>query len=82
MPPPASDLLYDPSANGTHPVHQIDPAAIPQDGLCLERRAMLARATDASPVLWTQRRRRPLLTPPGLRLRFDTLEPTPATPAG
>lgn len=80
MPPPESDLLYDPSANGTHPVHQIEPAAIPQDGLRLERRAMLARATDAGPVFWTQRRRQPLLTPPGLRLRFDTLEPAPPIP--
>jgi hypothetical protein len=80
MPPPESDLLYDPATNGTHPVHQIEPAAIPQDGLRLERRAMLARATDASPVLWTQRRRQPLLSPPGLRLRFDTLEPI--APAG
>jgi hypothetical protein len=61
-------------------VHQIEPAAISQDGLRLERRAMLARATDASPVLWTQRRRQPLLTPPGLRLRFDALEPTPPIP--
>jgi hypothetical protein len=81
MPPPESDLLYDPAAGGSHPVHQIEPAAIPQDGLRLERRAMLARATGGSPVLWTQRRRQPLLTPPGLRLRFDTLEPITDTPA-
>jgi hypothetical protein len=40
---------------------------------------MLARATDGSPVLWTQRRRAPLLTPPGQRLRFDVLEPVPPT---
>jgi small neutral amino acid transporter SnatA (MarC family) len=45
IPPPESDLLYDPAAGGTHPVHQIEPAAIPQDGLRLERRAMLARAS-------------------------------------
>jgi hypothetical protein len=77
QPPPESDLLDDPASGGVHPVHQIEPAAIPQDGLRLQRRAMLARATDGQPVLWTQRRRQPLLTPPGLRLRFDTLEPTP-----
>jgi hypothetical protein len=77
MPPPESDLLVDPASNGMHPVHQIEPAALPQDGLRLERRAMLARATDGTPVLWTQRRRQPLLTPPALRLRFDTLEPVP-----
>jgi hypothetical protein len=80
LPPPESDLLYDPASGGVHPVHQIEPAAIPQDGLRLERRAMLARATDGSPVLWTRRRRQPLLTPPGLRLRFDTLAEVP--PAG
>lgn len=79
LPPPVSDLLHDPGSGGVHPVHQIEPAAIPQDGLRLERRAMLARGTDGQPVLWTQRRRQPLLTPPGLRLRFDTLEQVPPT---
>ena len=73
----SSDSLIDPASGGVHPVHQLEPAAIPQDGLRLERRAMLARATDGAPVLWTQRRRQPLLTPPALRLRFDTLEPVP-----
>lgn len=77
MPPPESDLLTDPTAGGVHPVHQIEPAALPQEGLRLERRAMLTRATDGAPVLWTQRRRHPLFTPPALRLRFDTLEPAP-----
>jgi hypothetical protein len=41
---------------------------------------MLGRRTDGNPVLWTQRRRRPLLTPPGLRLRFDTLQPVVGAP--
>ena len=77
LPPPDTDLLVDPASGGVHPVHRIEPSAIPQDGLRVERRAVLARATDASPVLWTQRRRQPLLTPPGLRLRFDGLEPLP-----
>lgn len=77
LPPPESDLLNDPASGGVHPVHQIEPAALSQDGLRLERRAMLARATDGAPVLWTQRRRQPLLTPPALRLRFDALEPLP-----
>ncbi|WP_431676398.1 hypothetical protein [Kitasatospora sp. KL5] len=74
MPEPASDLLV---VAPTHPVHQVEPAAIPVDGLRLERRAMLARATDGSPVLWTQRRRAPLLTPPAFRLHFDALTPHP-----
>jgi hypothetical protein len=38
---------------------------------------MLARATDGAPVLWMQRRRQPLLSPPVLTLRFDAAEPVP-----
>ena len=79
QPAASSDLLVDPASGGTHPVHQIEPAAIPVDGVRLERRAMLARRTDGTAVLWTQRRRQPLLSPPGLRLRFDVLEPVPPT---
>ena len=81
LPPPSSDLLIDPawatSSDETRPVHQIEPAAIPPDGVQLTRRAFLTRSTDASPVLWTQRRRLPLLAAPALRLRFDFLEPVP-----
>ena len=36
---------------------------------------MLARATTGEPVLWTQRRRLPVLAPPALALRFDELRP-------
>jgi hypothetical protein len=79
QPAASSDLLVDPASGGAHPVHQIEPAAIPVDGVRLERRAMLARRTDGTAVLWTQRRRQPLLSPPGLRLRFDVLEPVPPT---
>lgn len=77
MPEAISDLLIDPTSGGTHPVHQIEPAAIPQDGVRVERRPVLARDTTGAPVLWTQRRRQPLLAPPAIRLRFDTLEPVP-----
>ena len=77
LPPPVSDLLYDPRRGPGDPVHQIDPAAIPSDGVRVERRAMLARATSGEPVLWTQRRRQPLLTPPTFALRFDVLDPDP-----
>jgi hypothetical protein len=77
LPPPESDLLLDPAAGAGEPVHQLEAAAVPQDGVRVERRAILARSTDAMPVLWTQRRRQPLLSPPALRLRFDTLEPVP-----
>jgi hypothetical protein len=34
---------------------------------------MLARGTDGRPLLWSQRRRLPLLAPPALRLEFDRL---------
>jgi hypothetical protein len=75
LPPPVSDLLVDPVSGGQHPVHQLEPAAIPQDGVRVEQRAMLARTTSGDPLLWTQRRRVPMLTPPALALRFDVLEP-------
>jgi hypothetical protein len=73
LPPPESDLLVDPQGGNGKPVHQLEPAAIPADGLRVERRAMLARATTGEPVLWTQRRRQPLLVPPTFALRFDVL---------
>lgn len=82
LPPPESDLLFDPASGGHHPVHQLEPAAVPQDGLRIERRAMLARATTGDPVLWTQRRRQPLLAPPTLGIRFDVLEPEAAPADG
>lgn len=75
LPPPVSDLLYDPKAPPAGPVHQLEPAAIPPEGLRVQRRAMLARATTGEPVLWTQRRRDLLLAPPTFRLRFDVLQP-------
>lgn len=73
LPPPVSDLLADPHGGNGRPVHQLEPAAIPADGLRVERRAMLARSTTGEPVLWTQRRRQPLLMPPTFALRFDVL---------
>jgi hypothetical protein len=75
LPAPVSDLLIDPAAAGRHPVHQLEPAAVPPDGLRVERRAMLARTTIGDPILWTQRRRLPLLAPPTFALRFDVLRP-------
>jgi hypothetical protein len=75
MPPPISDLLVDPKAPPGGPVHQLEPSAIPSDGVRIRRRAMLARSTTGEPVLWTQRRRDLLLAPPTFRLRFDVLQP-------
>jgi hypothetical protein len=72
-PEPASELLRDPAAGGVHPVHQLEPAAVPTDGLTLERRYILGRGTDGAPVLWVQRRRGPLAAPPVQSLRLDVL---------
>lgn len=74
LPPPVSDLLTDPHAPAGGPVHQLQPATIPPDGLLVQRRAMLARTTTGQPVLWTQRRRDLLLSPPTRALRFDILQ--------
>jgi hypothetical protein len=54
---PLTELLYDRTASGGQPVHQIDPAAVPTDGLRLDRRYVLGRRCDGTPVLWIQRRR-------------------------
>jgi hypothetical protein len=48
-------------------------SAVPNQGLRLERRHMLARGTDGQPVLWRQRRRLPVLAGPVSHLRFDLL---------
>jgi len=53
--------------------HEVDASAVPNQGLRLERRHVLARGTDGSPVLWRQRRRVPLLAGPVSHLRFDLL---------
>jgi hypothetical protein len=57
--------------------HQLSPHAVPNDGLKLERRAMLARRTDGQPSLWVQRRRLPLLGGPVSYLRFDVAAESP-----
>jgi len=81
MPAPISDLLADPKAPAGGPVHQLEPAAIPPEGLRIQRRAMLARATTGEPVLWTQRRRDLLLAPPTFALRFDVLREDQPAPS-
>jgi hypothetical protein len=80
MPEPEALMLYDLSnlaadpAQQTAPVHQIEPAGIPDQGLRLQRRWMLVRQTDGRPRLWIQRQRLPLLAPPASGLRFDLFE--------
>jgi hypothetical protein len=67
-------MLQDPGLVAPQPVHVIDPAAVPVDGLALERRWMLARDVNGAPILWVQRQRKPLLAPPARHLRFDVME--------
>lgn len=68
--PPTSQLL-EPAGPG---LHRLAPWRIPPTGTHLERRYVLARSTTGQPVLWVQRRRRPLLSVPSSGLRFDALE--------
>jgi hypothetical protein len=81
-PEPRAELLHDRAhlaanpAQQTGPVHQIDPAALPAEGVHLERRFMLCRRTDGSPCLWLQRRRRPARPAPATALRFDAMDST------
>lgn len=71
MPAPAAEVLQ-PAADGQR--HQVAPLAIPSNGIELERRWQLARDMQGNPVLWIQRQRRALLSPPARRLRFDVME--------
>jgi peptidoglycan hydrolase-like protein with peptidoglycan-binding domain len=73
-PAPRADLL-----NVAAGIHEIEPAAIPTMGLKVEQHYMLARGTDARPVLWLQRQRLPLLGPPSHALRFDLADPVSMT---
>ncbi|HTP99464.1 MAG TPA: peptidoglycan-binding protein [Casimicrobiaceae bacterium] len=73
-PAPRADVLNVPAG-----IHEIEPATIPTTGLKIEERYILARGTDARPVLWMKRQRLPLLGPPSHALRFDLPDPMPAT---
>jgi hypothetical protein len=76
LPKPTSDLLKDPHATPPgDPFHHLVPAAIPAEGLRVQRRIMLTRSTTGDPVLWTQRRRQNLETPPTTSVRFDIFRP-------
>jgi hypothetical protein len=77
-PEPRARLLRDDHANPPdEPTHQIAPPTVPVQGLRLDRRYVLGRRSDATPVLWVQRRRMPLLSPPTSGLRFDVVEKNP-----
>lgn len=73
MPYPAAETLLAGTPEA-RVLHEVVPAAIPSNGLVIERRWMLARDTRGHPVLWLQRQRKPLLNPPGRTVRFDVLE--------
>lgn len=83
MPEPVAQILYDHAnltpnpADQVAPVHQIEPATVPNQGLRLRRRWMLVRQTDGQPRLWVQRERLPLMAPPISGLLFDVFEETP-----
>ena len=77
LPGPASRVLRPPRTSDAEPYHALDPAAVPQRGLRIERRYQLGRRTDGMPVLWVQRRTTPLQGPPVSGLLFDVLEPKP-----
>lgn len=71
MPRPEAEVLQ---ANTPDQPHQIAPLAIPSNGIEVERHWQLARDIHGAPVLWVQRQRRSLLSPPARRLRFDVME--------
>jgi hypothetical protein len=71
MPAPDAEVLQSERPDQSH---TIAPLAIPSNGIEVERRWMLARDMNGQPVLWIQRQRRSLLSPPARRLRFDVME--------
>ena len=70
LPLPQAELLQPPEPGRGH---QIAPLAIPSNGIEVERRWQLARDMHGNPVLWLQRQRAALLSPPARRLRFDVM---------
>ncbi|MBO9571407.1 MAG: hypothetical protein J7497_04260 [Chitinophagaceae bacterium] len=70
MPKVQAEVLK--TEDGEHP-HQIQPLAVPQNGIEIRRQWMLARDMFGEPLLWIKRQRTPLLAAPGRRLRFDVM---------
>lgn len=75
-PAPVVDLLADRSADPSagDPVHWIDPGVVPRDGLRLHRHMVLARRTDGSPVLWSERRRAAPAASPAFAPIYDRID--------
>lgn len=73
LPPPQAQVLQ--AGTPEQPkIHEVLPLAIPSNGIEIERRWMLARGMNGNPILWIQRQRKPLRTPPARRLRFDVMQ--------
>ncbi len=76
FPPPRSPFFTD--GSGHVPAYfEIAPRSVPNCGLRLTRRWVLARAVDGAPVLWHRRAAVPLDAPPAKPLLFDVMEPSP-----
>ncbi len=71
MPAPVA-LVLQPDEGS--PVHRVRPLAVPSNGVELTRRWSLARDMHGRPVLWVQRERGPMLSPPARTLRFDVMQ--------
>ena len=54
--------------------HSISFSAIPSSGMEVERRWQLCRDGNGEPVLWIQKQRQVLRSPPARTLRFDLME--------
>jgi hypothetical protein len=55
----------------TPALHRIESAVVPSNGFEIERRKKLARDCQGNPLLWTQRQRKPLRTPPARTFQYD-----------
>ncbi|MGH9969848.1 MAG: hypothetical protein ACREBG_18925 [Pyrinomonadaceae bacterium] len=73
LPHPGAEVLKA-GTRATPELHRIDAATLSRGGLELERRWQLARDMEGRPVLWIQRQRHVLRTPPARTMRFDVMQ--------
>jgi hypothetical protein len=73
MPRPDAEVLKA-GTRAAPELHRISAATLSRGGLELERRWQLARDMRGRPVLWIQRQRRILRTPPARTLRWDVMQ--------
>jgi len=73
MPHPDAEVLKA-GTRAAPELHRVSAATMSRGGLELERRWQLARDMRGRPVLWIQRQRRILRTPPARTIRFDVME--------